>query len=76
MYIASYMKLIEKHNIDRKQHHKKSNPRTGSNFDDVLKADGLYDEVTVKALTRAISGQLKEAMIAKRITKVALAARK
>lgn len=54
---------------------KKHNPRSGSNFDDFLKEEGLYDEVTAKALKRAISEQLKEAMAANRITKVAMAAR-
>jgi antitoxin HicB len=54
---------------------KKPNPRSGSNFDDFLKEEGLYDEVTAKALKRAISEQLKEGMVANRITKVAMAAR-
>ncbi|MBC3832351.1 XRE family transcriptional regulator [Undibacterium amnicola] len=54
---------------------KKNNPRSGSNFDDFLKEEGLYDEVTAKALKRAISEQLKDGMVANRITKVAMAAR-
>lgn len=54
---------------------KKSNPRTGSNFDDFLKEQGIYDEVTAKALKRAISEQLKEGMQEHHITKVAMAAR-
>lgn len=54
---------------------KKSNPRTGSNFDDFLKEEGLFDEVTAKALKRAISEQLREGMAANHITKVAMAAR-
>lgn len=54
---------------------KKNNPRSGSNFDDFLKEEGLYDEVTAKVLKRAISEQLKDGMVANRITKVAMAAR-
>jgi antitoxin HicB len=54
---------------------RKPNPRSGSNFDDFLNEEGLYDEVTAKALKRAISEQLKEGMVANRITKVAMAAR-
>lgn len=54
---------------------KKSNPRTGSNFDDFLKEEGIYDEVTAKALKRAISEQLKEGMQELHMTKVAMAAR-
>jgi hypothetical protein len=33
----------------------KSNPRTGSRFDDFLKANGSYDEVQVRALRRALA---------------------
>ncbi len=53
----------------------KNNPRSGSNFDDFLKEQGMYDEVTAKALKRAISEQLQEGMQAQRITKVAMAER-
>ncbi|MDO8176986.1 MAG: Fis family transcriptional regulator [Undibacterium sp.] len=54
---------------------KKNNPRTGSNFDDFLKEEGIYDEVTAKALKRAIAEQLKEGMQELHMTKVAMAAR-
>ena len=54
---------------------KKTNPRTGSNFDDFLKEEGIFEEVTAKALKRAISEQLKEGMQVQNITKVAMAAR-
>jgi antitoxin HicB len=40
----------------------KNNPHTGSNFDDFLKEQGDYEEVTAKALKRAISEQLRESM--------------
>ena len=36
----------------------KNNPRSGSNFDDFLKAQGMFDEVTAQALKRAIAEQL------------------
>lgn len=54
---------------------KKNNPRSGSNFDDFLKEQGMFDEVTAKALKRAISEQLRESMQEQSITKVALASR-
>ncbi len=53
----------------------KSNPRTGSSFDNFLKEQGMYEEVTAKALKRAISEQLRESMQEQHITKVAMAAR-
>lgn len=53
----------------------KDNPRTGSSFDDFLKEQGIYEEVTAKALKRAISEQLREGMQEQQITKVAMAAR-
>lgn len=54
---------------------KKSNAHSGSDFDDFLKEQGIYDEVTAKALKRAISEQLREGMQARQITKVTMAAR-
>jgi antitoxin HicB len=53
----------------------KNNPRTGSSFDAFLKEQGMYDDVTAKALKRAIAEQLREGMQEQRITKVAMAAR-
>ncbi|MES2027151.1 MAG: hypothetical protein V4448_16500 [Pseudomonadota bacterium] len=47
-----------------------SNERTGSNFDDFLKSGGIYEEVTAKALKRALTEQLSDAMVTKPITKV------
>ena len=49
----------------------KNNPRTGSNFDDFLKDQGFYDEVTAKALKRALAEQLRESMLAQKIVKIA-----
>ncbi|MEN9867755.1 MAG: hypothetical protein RL748_3345 [Pseudomonadota bacterium] len=53
----------------------KINPRSGSNFDDFLKQQGMFDEVTAKALKRAIAEQLREGMQEQNITKVAMAAK-
>src|SRR5437870_11358660 len=53
----------------------KNNPHGGSNFDDLLKGQGIYEEVTAKALKRAISEQLRDGMLEHKITKVAMAAR-
>ena len=53
----------------------KNNPRTGSSFDAFLKEQGMYDDVTAKALKRAIAEQLREGMQEQAITKVAMAAR-
>jgi len=53
----------------------KNNPRTGSSFDDFLKEQGMFEEITAKALKRAISEQLREGMKEQNMTKVAMAAR-
>lgn len=53
----------------------KSNPRSGSSFDDFLKEQGFYEEVTAKALKRALAEQLRESMKEQKITKVTMANR-
>ena len=53
----------------------KNNPHTGSSFDDFLKDQGFYEEVTAKALKRALAEQLRESMLAQKISKVAMASR-
>lgn len=53
----------------------KSNPHRGSSFDDFLKDEGIFDEVQARALKRALSEQLAEAMQADQITKVNMAQR-
>jgi len=53
----------------------KSNPHTGSSFDDFLKADGIYEEVQARALKRALSEQLDDAMQSSNINKVNMAQR-
>jgi predicted XRE-type DNA-binding protein len=53
----------------------KSNPHTGSSFDDFLKEDGIYEEVTAKALKRALTEQIRDAMTERSINKVTMAQR-
>jgi hypothetical protein len=47
----------------------------GSPFDDFLKEDGLYEEVTAKAIKRVISRQLVAVMRQENLTKASLARR-
>ncbi|MDP1682844.1 MAG: Fis family transcriptional regulator [Burkholderiales bacterium] len=51
----------------------KHNPHTGSDFDDFLKEEGVYEEVQAKALKRALSEQLGDSMQVARLTKLAMA---
>ena len=53
----------------------KSNPHTGSSFDDFLKEDGIDEEVQARALKRALSEQLDDAMQSSNINKVNMAQR-
>jgi antitoxin HicB len=53
----------------------KSNPHRGSNFDDLLKEDGIYEAVQARALKRALAEQLDDAMQAGKLSKVAMAQR-
>jgi len=49
--------------------------RIGSSFDDFLKADGIYEDVTARALKRVIARQLDALMGEQGLTKSALAKR-
>jgi len=49
--------------------------RIGSSFDDLLKDDGLYEEVTARAIKRVIARQLDALMRENHLTKSALARR-
>ena len=49
------------------------NKHTGSNFDEFLKEDGIYEEVTARAHKRLLAIQLTEAMKRRSITKQQLA---
>ena len=53
----------------------KSNPHTGSNFDDFLKQEGIYDEVQARELKRALAEQIAESMKAASLTKSAMASK-
>ena len=52
---------------------KKSNPNMGSSFDDFLKDEGVYEEVTAQSIKRVLAWQLQEAMTAKGMTKSEMA---
>ena len=49
--------------------------RLGSSFDDFLKEEGLYEEVTAGAIKQVLARQLQQAMREQRITKVDMARR-
>ena len=51
----------------------KRNPHSGSNFDDFLKDEGVFEEVQAKALKRALAEQIEESMQAANISKVRMA---
>ena len=53
----------------------KVNAHRGSNFDDFLKEDGIFEEVQARALKRALAEQLDEAMQSGNISKVHMAQR-
>jgi antitoxin HicB len=45
------------------------NPHTGSDFDDFLREEGLYEECNAIAIKRVLARQLAEEMKLKKITK-------
>lgn len=51
------------------------NKHIGSNFDDLLREDGMQEEVTAAAIKRVIAWQLSQAMKAKHISKTEMANR-
>ena len=53
----------------------KKKGRIGSSFDDFLKEDGIYEEVTARAIKRVIARQLDALMRDQGLTKSALAKR-
>jgi DNA-binding Xre family transcriptional regulator len=59
----------------RKASHKKQRGRIGSSFDDFLKADGIYEGVTARAIKRVLARQLVELMRREDISKTELATR-
>ena len=52
-----------------------TNPHRGSNFDDLLKEDGIHEAVQARALKRALAEQLDDAMQAGKLSKVAMTQR-
>ena len=53
----------------------KKKGRIGSSFDDFLKQEGLYEEVTARAIKRVIARQLDALMHDQRLSKSSLAKR-
>jgi antitoxin HicB len=53
----------------------KRNPHKGSDFDDFLKEEGIFDEVQALAVKRVLAHQLERGMKAKCLTKTAMAKR-
>jgi len=51
------------------------NPHTGSSFDDFLKEDGIYEEVTATAIKRVLARQIEHEMAVNTLTKTAMAKR-
>jgi DNA-binding Xre family transcriptional regulator len=51
------------------------NPHSGSDFDDFLREEGLYERATGTAILRVVAWQLKQEMEAKGISKVEMASR-
>ncbi len=54
---------------------KKTNPHQGSSFDDFLKEEGIYEEVTATAMKRVLAWQIAQAMKKQRVTKSTMAKR-
>jgi antitoxin HicB len=53
----------------------KTNKHSGTNFDDYLIEEGVFEEVQAKALKRALAEQLSDAMQSGNLSKVAMAQR-
>ncbi|HEY6354268.1 MAG TPA: XRE family transcriptional regulator [Burkholderiaceae bacterium] len=53
----------------------KANPHVGSDFDDFMKEEGLYDEAQAIAVKRVLAFQLERDMQKARLTKAAMARR-
>ena len=49
--------------------------RIGSSFDDFLKEEGIYEEVSARAIKRVLARQLDALMVDQKITKAELARR-
>ncbi|MEO8713788.1 MAG: Fis family transcriptional regulator [Acetobacteraceae bacterium] len=51
------------------------NPHIGSSFQDFLKEEGIYEDVTTHAIKRVLAWQIEQAMKTQGITKVEMAKR-
>jgi DNA-binding Xre family transcriptional regulator len=54
---------------------KDKNPHAGSDFDDFLKEEGIFDEVEARALKRALALSVQDLMAKKKLTKTSMAVR-
>jgi antitoxin HicB len=54
---------------------KASNPHLGSDFDDFLREEGLYDEAQAIAVKRVLAYELEQGMAKAQLTKTAMAKR-
>jgi antitoxin HicB len=54
---------------------KTKNPHIGSSLDDLLKEEGIYEDVRTTAIKRVLASQLEQAMKARKLTKVEMARR-
>lgn len=54
---------------------KKQNSHRGSSFEDFLREDGIYEEVTAKAIKRIVAWKISQEMKAQKISKTVLAKR-
>jgi antitoxin HicB len=52
-----------------------ANPHFGSSFEDFLKEEGIYEEVTNHAIKRVLAWQIEQAMKAEGISKAEMARR-
>jgi antitoxin HicB len=52
-----------------------TNPHFGSSFEDFLKEEGIYEEVTNHAIKRVLAWQIEQAMKAEGISKAEMARR-
>jgi antitoxin HicB len=59
----------------KERHHMKKKGRIGSSFDDFLKKEGVYEEVTARAIKRVIARQLDALMQDQGLSKSSLAKR-
>jgi len=51
------------------------NKNIGSNFDDFLREEGIYEEVTAAAIKRVVAFQIMEEMKRRKLTKTEMASR-